>query len=535
MLRRRWALIGACILVGLAVAAGWTATRPVSYSASAEAFVAIKGDTNGAAAAYQGSLFSQERVKSYVEIVATPLVLDPVRASLGLDITTEQLADKVTASAPVDTVIVTIAVTDESPERARDLTNAVVQEFAAVVPRLEASGSNTTAPVAVTIIRRANTPADPISPNPALNLALGFVVGLLIGVVSATLREKFDTGIKRADDIVSATGTAPIAEITQDRAAEKDLVVHENARSPRAEAFRRLRTNLQFLRVDSPPRSIVITSPSSGDGKSMTACNLAASLAQSGERVVLVEADLRRPVFDKYLRVEPAAGLTSLLIGAADIEDVLQPWRDANLKVLASGPIPPNPSELLGSKNMIDLLDALSRSFDHVILDAPPLLPVTDGAVVSALADGVLLVATVKKTKREHLTSAIEALRTVDAQLLGVVLNRVPAKGPDSYSYGYSHKVEADRRHPRLTAANSHVTPSSHQVPTTGRHSPVVAPGDASAYRSAARGAPPEVYHPRDVDQQLDETSSAPGRPHSPPSRPEAPPSSEPANPAGVS
>jgi receptor protein-tyrosine kinase len=220
------------------------------------------------------------------------------------------------------------------------------------------------------------------------------------------------------------------------------VVVAAAGESSTAEAFRAIRTNLRFLDVDNPPRVIVVGSAVPGEGKSTLAVNLSAALAQSGSRVALVEADLRRPRVARYLGLVEGSGLSNVLSGTATVDDVLQTWRDPRLQVLAAGPMPPNPSEMLGSTQMRILLASLRETYDYVVVDSPPLLPVTDGAVLSALSDGCLITARHGTTRRAQLTEAMTVLDRVDAKLLGVVLNGVPSA---ALAYGYGYGYAADR------------------------------------------------------------------------------------------
>jgi capsular exopolysaccharide synthesis family protein len=229
-------------------------------------------------------------------------------------------------------------------------------------------------------------------------------------------------------------------------AAKRPLIVQNDPHSPRAEAFRQLRTNLQFVDIANHPKSIVVTSSVPGEGKSTSTANLAITLAAAGSTVALVEGDLRRPRVADYMGVEGAVGITNVLIGQATLDDVLQPWGNGRLQVLACGPVPPNPSELLGSQPMDDLLRSLEKQFDYVIIDSPPLLPVTDAAVVSRLAGGAVIVAGSGKVNREQLRRSLEILDAVDVRLLGILINRLPTKGPDSYSYySYRYDYTSDR------------------------------------------------------------------------------------------
>lgn len=192
-------------------------------------------------------------------------------------------------------------------------------------------------------------------------------------------------------------------------------------------------------------RAVLVTSSLPGEGKTTTATNMALALAQSGQSVVLIDADLRRPMVAEYLGLERSAGLTTVLVGEADVDDMLQQWGRDNLFVLTSGRIPPNPSELLGSAAMEALLHRLEDQFDAVVIDSPPLIPVTDAAVLAQKVAGVILVVDSQRTKQASMLKSLHSLEMVEANLLGVVLNRLPLKGPDSYGYmqyGYAAVAE---------------------------------------------------------------------------------------------
>ncbi len=438
ILRARWRLILLCTLLGLGAAAAATFAATPAYQAQSQLFVSTaQGENVGAM--QQGGQFAQQRVKSYADILDSPLVTEPVVDQLGLGIDAQALGGKIEASAPLDTVLINVDVTDGSPEQAQAIANAVAQQFTEVAARLETPDGSGSSPVKVSVVRQADLPETPVSPRPLLNLALGLLVGLAIGVGVAVLRETLDTTLKGAQEVQDQLGLAPLGIIGYDaESAKRPLIVHLDPQSTRAEAFRQLRTNLQFIDIDRPPRSIVVTSSLPSEGKTTTTCNLAIALAQAGLRVALVEADLRRPRLADYLGVVGAIGLTDVLIGRSSLDDVVQPWgADGSLRVLASGPTPPNPSELLGSRQMQDLLKELERSHDLVLIDAPPLLPVTDGAILAQQASGAILVLRAGKTTKEQATRAVESLRTVGAHVYGAVLNMVPTKGPDAYKYGY--------------------------------------------------------------------------------------------------
>ena len=294
-------------------------------------------------------------------------------------------------------------------------------------------------PISLSVITPATAPPAPSAPNTKLNIVLGFLAGLAIGIGLAILRTILDTRIKSESDLRRVSDAPLLGRIAfESDALKKPLLTQIPAQSPRAESFRQLRTNLQFANVSGHAKTFVVTSSLPGEGKSTTATNLAIALSEAGQAVCLVDADLRRPMVGEYLGLERNAGLTTALLGAADVNDLLQPWGLGQLYVLlTSGQIPPNPSELLGSAEMQNLLSRLEQDFDTVIVDVPPLLPVTDAAVLSRHAGGVVVVVGAQKTRVQDLQKALETLTLVGATVLGVVLNRLQLKSSDAYSYTY--------------------------------------------------------------------------------------------------
>jgi len=437
LIRKRWRIIVAATLVVLAGAALATALSPKVYEAQAQLFVSTSGG-NDSSALLQGSNFTQQRVKSYADVITTPKVLDPVIKTLGLDTTAAKLGTHVTATVPLDTVLIQVAVNDSSPRRAADIADAVGKQFTSTVAELEEISKTTPSPVKISIVSTPTVPTAPISPKPARNLALGVVLGLMVGLGLALLRDLLDTTIKGEKDCAEVTEATVIGGISFDSDAPKrPLIVQADPHGPRAEAFRTLRTNLQFVDAANHPRSIVFTSSLPAEGKSTTAANLAITMAASGARVCVVEGDLRRPRLLEYMGLDGSVGLTNVLIGQANLTDALQQFADAGLYVLGAGALPPNPSELLGSAAMEKTLRELESRFDVVIIDAPPLLPVTDAAVLSTIAGGTVVVVGVGMVDRDNLARSLQSLDAVKGRVLGLVLNMVPTKGADSY-YTYS-------------------------------------------------------------------------------------------------
>jgi capsular exopolysaccharide synthesis family protein len=222
-------------------------------------------------------------------------------------------------------------------------------------------------------------------------------------------------------------------------ARKRPLIAPDSLFGARAEAYRKVRTNLRFLDVDTPHKVLMITSSIPEEGKSSTVCNLAISFAQTANRVVVVEADLRRPRAVGYLGLPGGVGLTNVLVGKADIQEAVQIWGDGLFHVLTSGPVAPNPSELLGSRRMADLLDYLRDSYDVVLVDAPPVLPFADAVATGPACDGAILIVRYGKTRADHLRRTTETLTTVNIPVLGSVLNMAPGGRSPEYGYGYRY------------------------------------------------------------------------------------------------
>lgn len=441
---KNWILIALCALIGVAVAAGYSLVVTPKYQATTELYVSVHGsDAAATTDLVQGTSFARQAVTSYVSVVSSASVLDRVIDDLKLDTTAGALSAKVSANSPLNTVLIDITVTDSDPKRAAQIANSVGKNTSYIVTnKLEATPGQASL-VNIQTIQPAMTPTRPSSPNVLLNVLLGLLIGLGLGVAAAFLRNILDTRIHSSHDIEQVTDRPILGAVSYDPEAKKrPLIVHADPRNPRAESFRSMRTNLQFVNVGGP-RSYVITSSVPGEGKSTTATNLAISLAETGARVALIDGDLRLPKVAEYMGIEGAVGLTDVLIGRAQVTDVLQKWGRGQLYVLPAGRIPPNPAELLGSAPMVTLLNDLTSEFDYVLVDAPPLLLVTDAAVISKLTGGAILAAASGRTKRNELTAAVRALEHIGSRLVGIVVTMLPTKGPDSYGYGvYGYGVQ---------------------------------------------------------------------------------------------
>lgn len=437
ILRSRWITVCVTALVTILGAVLYTLLQTPQYQASTRLFVST-GAGRSLSDIYTGNRLSQDRVLSYTQLIMGETLAQRTIDRLDLDMDAKTLAKNVKAKSKPNTVLIDVSVEDESPVRARDIANALSDEFVLMARQLETPTPGAKPDARVVVEQRASIPEKPVVPKKARNIALGIVLGGALGLGLAVVRDQFDNTIKSQEILEEVTGTGAVGYIPFDKKIhEVPTLSFDNDNSGTAEAFRKLRTNLQFLAVDSPPRAIVVTSSSPSEGKSTTSINIALALAEAEHNVILIDGDLRRPRLAKYLGLLGSVGLSNVLSGGAQLDDVLQHTRFPRLTVLASGPIPPNPSELLGSLATKKLLSELRERFDYAIIDSSPLLAVTDGAILAADADGVLLVVRTGKTKRDQLAHAVGMLNDVGAALLGAVLTMTPTRGSGSYSYNY--------------------------------------------------------------------------------------------------
>ncbi|MBI5340283.1 MAG: polysaccharide biosynthesis tyrosine autokinase [Mycolicibacterium rufum] len=465
LLRSRWVTVCVMTVVGALLGVLFSLLTTPLYQASTRLFVSTTAGSS-LSDAYQGNRFSQERVISYTELLMGQTLAQHTIDKLGLDISAKDLQKRVKASAKPDTVLINVDVLDASPVRARDIANTLSDEFVAMVRELETPQDGSPPDARVVVEQRASVPDDPVVPKTARNIAFGLIAGVALGVGTAILRDSLDNTVKLRENLEGLTAASIVGSIPLDKDRRKQPAISfENDNSTIAEAFRKLRTNLQFLSVDSPPRVIVFTSSMPHEGKSTTAINVALALAEAEHRVVLVDGDMRRPMLHKYLDLVGTVGFSTVLSGGATLDEALQATRFSGLEVLTAGAIPPNPSELLASQSAKKLLSDLKSRYDYVIVDSTPLLAVTDAAILAAGADGALIMARYGQTRRDQLAHAVDNLRSVGASLLGAVFTMVPTRGAGSYAYGYSYYGEESQ--PRWGRREPASQPAALPAPAT--------------------------------------------------------------------
>jgi receptor protein-tyrosine kinase len=436
VLRSRAWIAGAIMLVAAVAAYLVSGTIPKSFESQStllvgQALTSSSPDINQL-------LASQRLSQTYADLATTRGVATAVQRQLGLEIPVDDLIASTTSEAPRDSLFIIITARSGDPIEAARIANAFAAELIERSPQVVISTPGSPATNLLTVVDAAIPPRDPAGPRVLLNTALAGILGLLIGLALILLVEYLDDTVKSPRDVEETGQVATLGLISQMRTPAAE--VHRLAallypRSQAAEAFRTLRTNIEFASVDRATHSMLVTSAVAGEGKTVVASNLALMFAQAGRRTLLVDADLRVPAIHRIFNVANTTGLTTLLRGeATSVASVARATEEPNLGIVTSGPLPPNPAEILGSARMRGLIELLTKEAEVVVFDSPPLVPVTDAAVLARQIDGTIVVVRAGKTRRSVFRSGLEALRRVGAPILGVTLNGLPEHGA-AYDY----------------------------------------------------------------------------------------------------
>jgi capsular exopolysaccharide synthesis family protein len=446
VLGARWRIIALSLLAVIAAAAIQTMLTPAMYTASAKIFLSAKDPVSTGGNEKPTYAIQAGDLNTYLDVLTSPAVTDPLRQRIGLPPGAPLgLSGEVSQTSNM----MTITSVGGDPQLAARIANEAGPVLADVAKRFSPLLASSGQDVNSEAISPATVPGEPTSPNAKRNLMLGALLGLALGVGLALLTHSLDTKVRDEEDIKALSRRPILGDIPLVKAAKGGLLlsVENDPHGRHAESIRRLRTNILFVDVTTGGHSFVVTSSVPGEGKTTTTVNLALAMADAGSKVLLIDGDLRNPSVASTMGLDGSFGLTTLLLGHAEPDDVIQRWRQSTLYVLPAGPVPPNPSELLGSEPMEQLFGKLAHEFDFILFDSPPVVPVIDAVLINKLTHGLIMVVGAERTRKKDLTSAIHSLETVEAPVAGFALNMVPSSSSTAHRYGYyGYNRDADAK-----------------------------------------------------------------------------------------
>jgi capsular exopolysaccharide synthesis family protein len=445
--RRRWWIVSLAMVLSGAMAFAYQDRQEVQYAASTTLLIISSVPDTGNQ--YTTLQASERLADTYRLLIETSPVLDRVVSELNLPYGAYVLGDKISTTTLGETQLVEVTVTDSVPEQAALIANTLADQFQTyITDRIDSRiGAQ------VEIAEPASIPSEPFAPRTKLWLTLGVFIGLVLGALVVTLLEFLDNTVKSHQDIEVLVGAPVLARVPKStgRGGTEEVFALWQPRSIAAEAIRLLRTNLEFASATRPIGVLAVSSAGPQEGKSLVAANLAVVMAQAGLRTLLIDADLRKPSQHILFEVENRKGLTTLVMhpNSGWQETARAVAVPSRLSLISSGPIPPNPSDLLQSERFSDLLASIRQEVDYVILDTPPILSVTDALVVASCSDALILVCRDGKTRIDALTQAAQAAMQGNIRVAGVVLNRVKdQRSAYLYSRYYGHSESPPARPP---------------------------------------------------------------------------------------
>lgn len=444
--KRWWVVVVAVVVGGVGAFAASAAVTPL-YHSSASLFFSVR-DGGTATDINQGSTYTQSQITSFAELATSAKVFDRVVDDLDGAVTATELRRNVTATSAPRTVILDINVKAPNRDLSARIANSAADNLIYVVAQVSPAGSDGNSTVSATVIEPAVPATFQASPNKKQNALLGAFLGLALAILGFFLVIVFDTRVRSVAALKSMTDRPllGIAERTRKTPDARPVALRSPLASA-AERFRQIRAGLRFAAASHKMKVIAVTSSLPGEGKTMTALNLALVTAESKERVLLIDADLRRPRVADYLGLEGAVGLTTVLVGGVMVDQAIQRFGETTLDILAAGEVPPNPAELCASKPMRTLIQDMKSRYDVVLVDTAPLLSVADAAVLASLVDSTVVVIDASRLHRAQLEQALEALDVSGAHVAGLILNRVKRSSRrDSYYREYHQEpVRAPR------------------------------------------------------------------------------------------
>ena len=453
VLLRGWWIIFASAILGGALAFAYSSTTTPIFQSSASIYFSMRSATSGSDI-NQGSVYTQSQMLSFAQLAMTSLVLDRVRDDLDVDLTNAQIRNMTSASIPQNTVILEITAGSPDAAFASDVANSISGNLAQVVGEVAPVDDSGTATIVARIIQPAVPAVFQSSPDKQRDALLGAFAGGILAALALIVWALVDTRV-RSEDVLRRVTDLPLLGALPLRQNRKRLpIVALEPNGSSAEAYRAIRSGLRFSAVEHAISALAVTSSIPGEGKTTTAVNLALTYSEAGMRVLLVDADFRRPQVAETLGIENAVGLTTMLVGAVDFEDAKVSWGDREMWVLPAGEVPPNPAELLASAKMAQVLDEIKAHFDIMIVDTAPLLSVADATIIAQNVDSTIVVVDVKRARIAQLSQALGALRTARAEVAGVIFTRVKRRRRDDYYYSVSPTPSASSSE-RTTLANT--------------------------------------------------------------------------------
>lgn len=438
-LKRRTFVIIILGVIGFVAGFGVAKTTTPTFSATASVFVSVtSGDSTSELV--QGSNYVQNLMQSYAQLATMPVVLEPVIRDLQLESSSTELAKRVTVNAPLNTVLIKIMANAPNASASATLANAIAMELSEQVQQLAPKDQNDKPSVRLDLVAKATTPQVQSAPNTKLIAATGFAAGLFLGVLYAALRAVFDTRLRDEKDLSRVTDGSVLATIPRAKNSFSQAIFRVEPQSSVSDAYRRLAANLQFVSPDKPLTSVLVTSALPAEGKSTVTINLGLALAERGKSVLIIDADLRRPRIAEICGIEDPFGLTHVLTGVAEVTEALTIWGPVD--ILSAGVIPPNPAELLSSRAICEVIKAAELQYDYVLIDAAPILPVSDTLALTKQVSGTLFVAKANSTRGHIVQEGIQSITSIGAPLAGLVLNQTSARR-ERLGYGYSATNQA--------------------------------------------------------------------------------------------
>lgn len=462
--KRWWIVLIATILGGVAAFAASNTVTPV-YHSTASLYFSLRTASSGSDI-NQGSAYTQAQMLSFARLATSSVVLDPVADELDGALSANQLRRMMSVTIPQNTVILDVRVGSTDPDRAALIANTVADSLIEAVDTVAPDTAEGDATVTARSIDPASPAAFQTSPNKQQDAVLGAILGFLAASVAIVLAAALDTRV-RSESALKAITELPVLGSVEQTAPSADPrpVSIRQPNGSAAEAFRHVRSGLRFASASHETRSLAITSSVPAEGKTWLAANLAFVLAETGKRVLLIDADLRKPRVADAFGIVGAVGLTTVLIDAIPLRSAVQPWPRSTLEILPSGAVPPNPAELLASERMKELIQQVADQYDLVVIDTAPVQVVADATVIAQQVDSVLIVADTTHVRRAQLEAAIEALDRTGAHISGVVLNRVRPRQKDGYYYVHDEAEEAPTIPLLRRRARAHSSPA-HQAET---------------------------------------------------------------------